>query len=95
MQALHDSLTLHAHHVKKYYFLWIPMMAGFKPKLTLYIKYLIIHFWQLIHLSNWDCKILDFSTYKTLKSYLVKGWQGGLINIISKDNLLNSSNVMP
>lgn len=29
------------------------------------------------------------------KTYRVKGWQGGLIKIMSKDNLLKSSSVIP
>lgn len=29
------------------------------------------------------------------KTYLVKGWQGGLIKIMLKDNLLKSSSVIP
>ena len=38
---------------------------------------------------------MDYNEYKTYETYLVKGWQGGLIKIMSKDNLLKSSSGMP
>lgn len=57
---------------------------------------------HLKHLTIVTSPVPPLKFYKLLgkqyiqnKTYLVKGWQGGLIKIMSKDNLLKSLSVMP